>query len=205
MSSSIVSLAVLVITVCSLIRPTGRPTLLEDLKANIKTFSPYQSAVIVTAQVIDLINWRLTNVAEIHASLWALAGVHFYVPETRFIPSELRHELLVTSARRVFLVGIVPPIYVFLLRSSCHWAIKWPMIFLLAEAAMIEKSAFYLSVSCAGVVLHTNWPKYPIVTKQFFASSPCAENHVQGAGEATTGDNNYENGHDRHLPGRKSL
>lgn len=69
MSSPIVSLALLAITASSFVRPTGRETLLEDLKANIKTFSPYQSAFIVTAQVIDLINWRLTNIAEIHASL----------------------------------------------------------------------------------------------------------------------------------------
>jgi hypothetical protein len=193
MSSLIVSLAVLAITASSLARPTGRATLFEDLKANIKTFSPYQSAVIVTAQTLDLIKWRLTNIAEIHASLWALAGFHFYVPGTRSIPSELSHGLLVASARRVFLVGIVLPLYVFLLGSPCHFAIKWPMTFLFAEAAMIELSACYLNVSCAGVVLRTDWPRYPIFRKRFFSSGPCPGNHVQEAGDATTVDNNEEN------------
>jgi hypothetical protein len=196
MSNLTVPLAALAVTVSSLVRPTGRATLLEDVQANIKTFSPYQSAAIVLGQAIDLINWRLTNIAEIHASLWALAGVQFYVPETQSMTSELSHGVLVTLARRIFLVGVALPFYLFLVMSSCHWIIKWSTTFLLAEAAMIELSACYLKVSCSGVVFHTDWPQHPIVGKRFFASGPCPGNHMQEPIERTTIHSNNENGND---------
>ncbi|KAJ5363952.1 uncharacterized protein N7496_009665 [Penicillium cataractarum] len=188
------SLAILAVLASSLLRPTGQKTILEDAKANIKAFSPYQSGVIVTAQIIDLITWRLTNIAEIHASLWALAGVHFYVPGARSIPSELSHGLLVTSARRIFLAGISLPLYVLLIRSSYHWAVQWTLGFLLSEAAMVELSTWFLPLPCAGVVLRKDWPRRPIVGKQLFVSGPCPVNHVQELNNTVTLDNSKENG-----------
>lgn len=65
---------------------------------------------------------------------------------------------------------------------------------------MTELSACYLSISCAGVVLHTDWPRHPIVHKRVFPSGPCPGNHVQGASEATIGDNNHQNRYEHHLP-----
>ncbi|OOQ88294.1 hypothetical protein PEBR_13347 [Penicillium brasilianum] len=192
MSTLPASLAIIAVIASSLIRPTGRATILEDVKANIKTFSPYQSAVIVTSQTIELITWRLTNIAEIHASLWALAGVHFFIPETRSMPTELSHGLLVTSTRRIFLAGIALPSQVPLLRSSYHWAIKWSMGFLLAEAAMVEVSTWFLTVSCAGVVLWTDWPRRPILSKQLFVSGPCPGNHVQKSNGTASLDNSKD-------------
>ncbi|CEJ54129.1 hypothetical protein PMG11_00451 [Penicillium brasilianum] len=193
MSTLPASLAIIAVIASSLLRPTGRATILEDVKANIKTFSPYQSAVIVTSQTIELITWRLTNIAEIHASLWALAGVHFFIPETRSMPAELSHGLLVTSARRIFLAGIALPSQVLLLWSSCHWAIKWSMGFLLAEAAMVEVSTWFLTVSCAGVVLRSDWPRRPIFSKQLFVSGPCPGNHVQKSNGTASLDNSKDN------------
>lgn len=194
MSTLLASVAIPAVLASSLLRPTGRETILEDAKANIKAFSPYQSGVIVTAQTIELITWRLTNIAEIHASLWALAGVHFYVPGTQSIPSELSHGLLVTSARRILLAGISLPFYVLLIRSSYHWAIKFLLGFLLVEAAMIEVSTRLLPLSCAGVVLRKDWPRRPIIGKQLFVSGPCPGNHVQKLNDTVNLDNSEDNG-----------
>jgi hypothetical protein len=193
MSTLPASLAIIAVIASSLIRPTGRATILEDVKANIKTFSPCQSAVIVTSQTIEMITWRLTNIADIHASLWALAGVHFSIPETGSMPTDLSHGLLVTSARRILLAGIALPSHVLLLQSSYHWAIKWSMTFLLAEAAMVEVSSWVLTVSCVGVVLRTDWPRRPILSGQLFVSGSCPGHHDQKSNETTTLDNSKNN------------
>lgn len=196
MSSLTLFLAALAITTSNLIRPRGRATLLEDVKSNIQVFSPYQSAASVIAQIIDLLNWRLTNIAEIHASLWAFARFQFYNPETRSIPSELSHGLLGTCTRRIFLVGVALPLCLCLLASSCHWVIKMSTTFLLAEAAMIEVAAWYLKMSCAGVAFRADWPQRPIFAKRFFASGPCPGSHVERSSETAAFPDSNENGYE---------
>jgi hypothetical protein len=196
MSSLTISLAVLAVTVSNLIRPRGRAKLLKDVRANIEFFSPYNSAATLIGQTIELFFWRLTNIAEISAGLWAVAGNYFYVPETKSITTELGHGVLVTSARRVFLFGIALPLDVFLIRSPCHWSIKWAATFLLAEAASTELSVYHLTVPCAGVVLHRDWPQRPIIARRLFASGPCPGNHVEGPIETAALHEKNENAHE---------
>ncbi|KNG83808.1 hypothetical protein ANOM_008008 [Aspergillus nomiae NRRL 13137] len=163
------TLALLTTTISILIKPTGHPSLLENVKRNVLMFSPSQSAILVVLLLLDLIGWRLLSLADIHAGLMILN--HYYFTSG---PSGLEHKVWWRFTRRAFLMVGTVPLYVILLRSEQSPWIKVIVTPLVADSMLAELLSLHWDASDEDLIYNRDWPRNTLVVKP---ANPPTRNH----------------------------
>ncbi|KAE8402315.1 hypothetical protein BDV37DRAFT_252625 [Aspergillus pseudonomiae] len=163
------TLSLLTTTISILIKPTGHPTLLENVKHNVLMLSPSQAAILVGLMLLDLIGWRLLSLADIHAGLMILN--HYYFTSG---PSGLEHKLWWRFTRRAFLIVGTVPLYVILLRSEHSPWIKIIVTPLVADSMVAELLSLHWDASDEDLIYNRDWPRNTLVVKP---ANPPTRNH----------------------------
>ena len=173
--SLLATFSLLTATICTLIRPNGCKTFIEDVKLNILSFSPFRSGVITTAMVLSLIGYRLLNLAELHIGLGLLAQNYFESELT-----DLGRGFWSRFARRAFLVGVTLPLYMMLLASAnCGWIQVFATV-LVADAVLVEILTFYWRTSCE---VRGGWPRRVLLEKPLFSTDHPTHGRVENRSE----------------------
>ncbi|KAJ5678746.1 hypothetical protein N7462_006990 [Penicillium macrosclerotiorum] len=201
MSNFLISIAVLAAICSNILKPIGRVNSIQDAKFNALRLSPFRSGILIVIRLIELINWRLSNLASFHAGLWLLARLHFQIPEgLRDVQSPSRATWS-CWARRSCLVNVTLPLFIILIRLPCHWGIHTAVALLVMESFFDEFLICYLQTSCSGLVFRRNWPTTALVGKSFFTSDQCdqvshaetqqcgREGHISTSPSHPAGDN----------------
>lgn len=147
-------------TISVLIKPTGHPTFLENVKRNVLLFSPCQSALLVALMLLDFIGWRLLNLVDIYAGL--MISSHYYFTSDS---SGLERKRWWRLMRRAFLIGGTVPLYVTLLRSSNSPWIKILATPFVTDSVWIELLSMFKETSEADLRFHRDWPHRTLVVK----------------------------------------
>ena len=161
----VITAAILSVSISSLIRPVGQRQLSENLKQNLRRFSPFVSGIATVQATLAFINWRLSGITDTHAAVYVLGRLYFdaQTPGKKRVPDPTSWSSI---GRRGLLMVVTVPCYTKLLLTDCSWGIKITVTCFIVEAIYVEIFLSAVAKSPERFLLHRAWPTRTFMGKR---------------------------------------